>query len=325
MSENEYILSIIAKQLKGLASEQELQELQNWLQADAVHQRQYDEWRAIWQNSERLLQGPGFDTQNAWLKIENQIKQPQAAGTAPVISLFIKSAAIAVVLLGAISLAAWWYFNRTQWQTFTALTNNQVLQLPDQSIVHVRKGSVIHFPQRFAANERRVELTGEAFFEVQHNEQQPFRIITAHSAIRVLGTSFLVNTDETTDEVVVVTGQVQVKDKRNYNQVIVPAGQRVVLLQHQFMQNAITDSNFIAWRTGRLDFKEAPLPKVLEDVAHYYGITIELEPGAEPAAAGLRMTLRFENQPLEQALEEIRLITGLALKKENGKIIFYQK
>jgi transmembrane sensor len=325
MSENEYIISIIAKQLKAQASVQELQELQNWLQADASHQRQYDELLGIWQNSGRLLHVPGFDTHNAWLKIENQIKQPQVAETAPVISLFIKRAAIAVVLLGAITLAAWWYFNRTEWQSFTALTGNQVLQLPDQSVVHVRKGSVLRFPQHFTAKERHVELTGEAFFEVQHNEQQPFRITTAHSAIRVLGTSFLVNTNETTDEVAVVTGQVQVQDKKNFNQVIVPAGQRVVLLQHQFMQQSITDSNFIAWRTGHLNFANAPLQKVLEDVAHFYGETIELEPTAAPAAAALRMTLRFENQPLEQALEEIRLITGLALKKENGKIIFYQK
>jgi transmembrane sensor len=333
MSEIEYIISIIAKQLMQQASPDELQELQNWLQADADHQRQYDELVAIWQNSGRLLNAnaPGFDTHSAWLKIENQIKRSPAVETtktsAPVISLiYIKRAAIAVVLLTAISLTTWWYFSRTQWQTFTASAGNQVLHLPDQSIVHVRKGSAIRFPKKFTDRERQVELTGEAFFEVQHNEQQPFRIATAHSAIRVLGTSFLVHTNETADEVVVVTGQVQVQDKnRNNNQVIVPAGQRIVLQQHQFIQQPVTDSNFIAWRTGHLDFEHTPLQKVLEDVAHYYDETIELDPGVPPSAASHGMTLRFENQPLEQALEEIRLITGLALKKENGKIIYYQK
>lgn len=328
MSENEHIISIIAKQLKEQASPDEMQELQNWLQADASHQQHYDELVNIWQNSGRLLNAnaPGVDTHRAWVKIENQINRPQTKSTSPIISLFIKRAAIAAVLLGAISLAAWWYFSRTQWQTFTATAGNEVLHLPDQSVVHVRKGSAIRFPQQFSAKERRVELTGEAFFEVQHNENQPFRIATAHSAIQVLGTSFLVHTNEIADEVVVVTGRVQVEDKnQNGHQVVVPAGQRVVLQQHQFLQNAITDSNFIAWRTGHLDFKKAPLQKVLEDVARYYGVSIELEPGAQPAAASLGMTLRFENQPLDQALEEIRLITGLRLKKEHDKIIFYQK
>jgi len=126
--------------------------------------------------------------------------------------------------------------------------------------------------------------------------------------------------------VVVVTGRVQVEDKnQSGHQVVVPAGQRVVLQQHQFLQNSITDSNFIAWRTGHLEFKNAPLQKVLEDVAHYYGVDIELEPGAEPAANPLNITLRFENQPLEQVLEEIRLAAGLALKKDNDKIILYRK
>ena len=325
MSENEHIISIIARQLKEQASPDEMQELQTWLQADASHQRHYDELIAIWQNSGRLLNGPAFDTHSAWINIENQINRPKTT-KASVISLFIKRAAVAAVLLGAISLAAWWYMNRAQWQTFTATAGNEVLHLPDQSVVHVRKGSTIRFPQHFSNKERRVELTGEAFFEVQHNENQPFKIATTNSAIQVLGTSFLVHTNAMADEVVVVTGRVQVEDKnRNGNQVVVPAGQRVVLQQHQFLQNAIKDSNFIAWRTGHLDFKTTPIKKVLEDVAHYYGVDIELEPGSEPPGAPIHITVRFENQPLDQALEEIRLTSGLALKKDNGKIVFYRK
>ena len=69
----------------------------------------------------------------------------------------------------------------------------------------------------------------------------------------------------------------------------------------------------------------ASLQKVLEDVAHYYEVPLELDPAAKPLTQKINITVRFENQPLEQALDEIRLITGLSTKKEKDKIVFYQK
>jgi transmembrane sensor len=119
---------------------------------------------------------------------------------------------------------------------------------------------------------------------------------------------------------------VHVTDKKeSHNQVILTKGQRAVLMQDHFYQSPVTDSNFMAWETGRLIFNNATLPKVLQDISHFYGIELELAPALKNIASAVHVTVEFNNQPIDEALEEIRLITGLQIKKEKDKVIFYRK
>ena len=77
-------------------------------------------------------------------------------------------------------------------------------------------------------------------------------------------------------------------------------------------------------KTGQLVFNNTALPKVLEDITHFYDTQVELAPSLQSAAAAIQITVAFKDQPLEQVLEEIRLITGFALKKEKDKVVFYR-
>lgn len=330
MSENEHILKLIAKQLQGLVTPQEAEELQHWLKLDAACKQEYDDMAVIWQKSGPLLADPEFNADIAWLKLDDKIVHlnPTPKPHYDTIISFLFSStrkiAAAVVVLALLTLGGYWWYQQSQWQTFTADHKNETLTLPDQSVVSIRKGSSIKYPKVFDNKERRVQLTGEAFFKVQHHEDQPFLVITHNTEVKVLGTSFLVNSAGA-DEVVVVTGKVNVTDKKNTNnQVILNKGQRTVLAQDHFYQNPVTDSNFIAWETGQLVFNNATLPKVLQDITHYYSIQIELAPALEAYAQSVHVTVQFNNQPLEQALEEIMLITGLQMKKEKDKVIFYR-
>lgn len=331
MNQKEHIISLIARQLQGLATPQEADELRQWLQSDAACQQEYDDMAAIWQKSGRLLAEPSFNTEVAWLKLDDQIALRTAKERKPLhtlISIFYKPAAkvAAILILASTAVAGYWWHRQSQWQTFTATAQNETLTLPDQSVVVVRKGSTLTYPKHFDKAARRVALTGEAFFSVQHNEQQPFFVITGHAEVKVLGTSFLVNSTNANDEIVVVTGKVNVADKNeNNNKVILTKGQRAVLNKdHHFYQDQVTDSNFIAWKTGQLNFNNTPLSQVLQDISHFYGVSIEAAPGLQAAARTIPVTVHINNQPLEQVLDELKLITGLQVKKENDKTLFYR-
>jgi ferric-dicitrate binding protein FerR (iron transport regulator) len=332
MNQKEHIISLIAKQLQGLATSQEADELQQWLQSDAACQQEYDDMAVIWQKSGPLLAEPQFNTEVAWAKLDDQIAHLTARDRKPlhtVISILFSptaKAAAAILILACTAAAGFWWHRHAQWQSFTAVAQNETLTLPDKSVVVVRKGSTIKYLKQFDAAERRVELTGEAFFNVQHNEHQPFIVTTEHSEVKVLGTSFLVHNTNAADEVVVVTGKVNVADKKeNNNKVILTKGQRAVLKQdHHFYQDQVADSNFIAWETGQLNFNNTALPQVLQDISHFYGLSVELAPSLQATAHTIPITVRFNNQPLEQVLEELKLITGLQVKKENGKTLFYR-
>jgi ferric-dicitrate binding protein FerR (iron transport regulator) len=331
MRDKEHIIHIIAKQLQGLATPQEVEELQQWLKQDAACQQEYDDMVIIWQKSGPLLANPTFNADIAWVKLDDKIvhltpKPKHHYDT--IISFFFSStgkAAAAVLVFALVALGGYLLYQKAQWQTFTAAAKNETLTLPDQSVVVVRKGSSIKYRKAFDKKERLVQLTGEAFFKVQHKDNQPFLVTTNNTEVKVLGTSFLVNSAASTDEVVVVTGQVNVKDKNKAgNQVILAKGQRAVLEHTRFYQSPVTDSNFIAWETGKLIFNNTPLPKVLQDVAHYYGVQLELAPALKATTQDVHVTVQFNNQPIEQALEEITLITGLQMKKEKDKVVFYR-
>jgi ferric-dicitrate binding protein FerR (iron transport regulator) len=330
MSQKEHIVNLIAKQLQGSATTQEADELQYWLKSDAAYQQEYDDMAAIWQKSGPLLAKPQFNTDIAWAKLDDKIAHLTARDKKPfhsIISVLFSSTAKAAAAILILAAGGYWWYHHAQWQTFTAMTQNETLTLPDRSVVVVRKGSTIKYLKQFDAAERRVALTGEAFFTVQHNEHQPFIVTTEHSEVKVLGTSFLVGSYKVSDEVSVVTGKVNVTYKytvEKNNQVILTKGQHVLLRRGHFYQSAITDSNLFAWRTGQLNFNNTALIRVLQDISHYYGITVELDPSLQATANVIPVTVHFNNQPLEQVLEELKLITGLQIKKENGKTLFYR-
>ncbi|HEX6428818.1 MAG TPA: FecR domain-containing protein [Niastella sp.] len=332
MREKEHIINLIAKQLQGLATPQEAEELQRWLKLDAACQQEYDDMAVIWQKSGPLLANPHFNADVAWVKLDDQIVHltPKPKHHFDTIISFLfspatKAIAAVLVLTLLAAVGGYWWYQQTQWQSFTAGNKNETVTLPDQSVVVVRKGSSIKYLKAFNKKERRVQLHGEAFFTVQHNENQPFLVITNNTEVKVLGTSFLVNASSSADEIVVVTGKVTVTNKNETNNLVVLAkGQRAVLEQNRFYQSSVTDSNFIAWETGQLNFNNTTLPKVLQDVAHYYGVQIELAPALKATADAVHVSVQFNNQPIEQTLEEIMLITGLQMKKEKDKVIFYR-
>jgi ferric-dicitrate binding protein FerR (iron transport regulator) len=334
MNQNEHIVTLIAKQLQGLATPQEAEELQQWLQADASRRQEYDDMVLIWQKSGPLLANPQFNADIAWAKLDDKVAKLNGRPKEPfhnVISFLFSSTkkiAAAVVILALVTLGGYWWYKQAQWQTFTATNKNETITLPDQSVVLVRKGSSIKYLKSFDGKERRVHLNGEAFFTVQRNEAKPFLVITDNADVKVLGTSFLVSAYEVEVNVVVVTGKVNVTYKytvESNNQITLNKGQQALLFRGRFHQSPVTDSNFMAWNTGQLVFNNTALPKVLEDISHYYGSRVELDPALQTEAAAIHITVEFKDQPLEQALEEIRLITGLALKKEKDKAVFYRK
>jgi transmembrane sensor len=84
--------------------------------------------------------------------------------------------------------------------------------LPDSSKVYLNAASSLRFPTAFAGTSRQVSLTGEAYFEVSHNKNKPFRVTSAGQTVKVLGTHFDINSyaDEHTIKTTLLEGSVNV-------------------------------------------------------------------------------------------------------------------
>ena len=215
----EHIREIILKHLHGTESPQEGAVLNAWRNEDPAQDEEYREFLEIWKESGTLLEAPQFDSTRGWNTIHEQfngnltVHQPLTQ-IKPGKYKLIMNIAIAATLAGVFAFCGWWLLTRNNpdrdLQIVSALTDNKLLNLPDGSLVRLRKGSMLAFPATFSKKERNVQLTGQAFFDVKPDRDHPFRIMTGKTVIEVKGTSFLVNAGAQADRVVVASGKVMV-------------------------------------------------------------------------------------------------------------------
>ncbi|MET1055794.1 MAG: FecR domain-containing protein [Pedobacter sp.] len=155
------------------------------------------------------------------------------------------------------------------------------LVLEDGTKVWLNAASALKYPLAFDGKERKVELNGEAYFEVAHNKSKPFRVVTNHQVVEVLGTHFDINsyTDEPATKTSLLEGSVRVTSfGSNAKMVIRPGQQAVVSTSHPL--SAITVKNIdideaVAWKNGYFMFDEESLESILRKIARWYDVDIQ--------------------------------------------------
>jgi transmembrane sensor len=156
------------------------------------------------------------------------------------------------------------------------------LVLPDGTKVWLNAGSSLCFPATFATRERRVQLTGEAYFEVAHNAQKPFKVnVNNKEEVTVLGTHFNVNAYENEKAILttLLQGSVKVEGQREEKEqsVILKPGQQTALSQSSQLSHPIpvqTDG-VIAWKNGYFRFKETGIRELMRQVERWYNVEVE--------------------------------------------------
>lgn len=154
------------------------------------------------------------------------------------------------------------------------------LVLPDGTKVWLNAASSLRFPTVFSGKERKVEITGEAFFEVNKNTAQPFIVqINDHADIRVVGTQFNVNAyeDESSIHTTLLEGSVRI---RSHEQVrLLAPGQQAQISNNgdlRIVDNANLEQ-VTAWKAGYFNFDGASLQEVMRELARWYDLEVVYE------------------------------------------------
>ena len=146
--------------------------------------------------------------------------------------------------------------------------------LPDGSKVWLNSISSLKFPVSFSSlNERRVELTGEAYFEVAHNKSLPFRVVTDKQVVEVLGTHFDINAypDELHTRTTLLQGSVKVTGEKNA--AILKPGQQAELAGNINVSEANIDE-VVAWKNGYFRFEDKKLEDIMRIISRWYDIKV---------------------------------------------------
>jgi transmembrane sensor len=149
------------------------------------------------------------------------------------------------------------------------------LVLADGTKVWLNAASSITFPTAFNGRERKVKITGEAYFEVKHNAAQPFRVETKGQTIEDIGTEFDVNAydDEPVIKTTLVSGSVKVS--QNNRSVILKPGEAAVGMEVK----AGNTEQATAWKKGLFSFKETNIEEVMRQLSRWYDVQVNYPQG----------------------------------------------
>ncbi|MNL01930.1 fec operon regulator FecR [compost metagenome] len=198
--------------------------------------------------------------------------------------------------------------------------------LPDGSKVWLNAASWLRFPSSLAlATERRVELRGEAYFEIVHKRQHsPFVVVTAKQEIEVLGTHFNVNSyaDEGTTRTTLLEGAVRLNVFTGQSYVLKP-GQQAVSGQDQPISIRNVDVNAaVDWKEGLFVFNKENLESIMRKLSRWYDVDVVFENEQLKKQLFGGKVSRFSN--VAEVLDVLEL-TDLAHFKTEGRRIMVVK
>ncbi len=189
--------------------------------------------------------------------------------------------------------------------------------LPDGSKVWLNAASSLTFPAFFTGKERRVELTGEAYFEVAENSKQPFRVTISSTEVEVLGTHFNIMgyPDESSVNTTLLEGSVKVRsgDKSR----LIHPGQQA--RSGDGLEVSDVDAEqAVAWKKGYFSFNNENIQVIMRKIARWYNVDIEYRGNIAKKTFGGTIS-KFEN--VSEVLKVMELTDVIHFKIEERRVI----
>jgi ferric-dicitrate binding protein FerR (iron transport regulator) len=190
----------------------------------------------------------------------------------------------------------------------TVFGTRSKFQLPDGSIVHLNSGSRLVFPIEFCGNSRKVELIGEAFFEVKPDSNKPFIVKAKAINIKVLGTSFNLKAYPESNMIstTLIHGKVVLESESagivSQLAELKPSDRAVYMSDNKTIQLSKEEDldKYIAWKDGKLVFFNDPIDEVAEKLGIWYNVTVKI---GNVGLEKYRFTATFTDEPIEQVLD----------------------
>ena len=213
----------------------------------------------------------------------------------------------------------------TEWRTIeNPRGKKSKVILPDGTAVNLNYESQLKFPVAFEGSSRKVELIGEAFFEVVHNDTLPFIVKTNNIEIQVLGTSFNINSFEKEDitNVSLVSGKVKIKKSMDTSEeglIYLLPGQELIYNKntHETRVEKFDVQRTIAWKDGIILFKDAGFEEMITQLERWYGVDFQIH--GKPSKIW-NINGRYQNEKLENILVSLNFVYDLEYDTQGKNI-----
>lgn len=190
--------------------------------------------------------------------------------------------------------------------------------LADGSKVWLNAASSLKYPTRFGGKERIVELTGEGYFEIAHNEAMPFKVKTNKQVVTVLGTHFNVNAyeDEPSLRTTLLEGSVKVSTDNGTAARVLRPGQQSALTGNKIDVTDGDTEEAVAWKNGYFRFRGESIESIMRKLSRWYNIEVRYEGNVSGDYYG--KVLRFKS--ISHVLKMLSKTESVHFKVEGRRI-----
>jgi len=284
-----------------------------WLEGELTSEEQgafeaspeFEEYQQIIHGME-YFQKPGFNREKVKGEIDKNVTELSKGKVIKFKPLYY-TIGIAASLLLIIGL----FFNKVSHQTKAG--EKLIVQLPDDSKVHLNAKSTLSYHRFFWNTNKVVALEGEGFFDIE--KKGSFKVKTKSGTISVLGTEFNIKTRENKNfKLVCYEGKVQFENPLKSENEILTAGDAITLEEKQIKRESIRGDK-PDWMNNKSFFKKALLKEIINDLELQYNITIK----NKTVKKDTHFTGSFIHNNLEIALKTIFIPMGISYEVSKDK------
>lgn len=273
---------VIQRFIQGNASSEDEKIIYDWLRDNPENRKKLFREKDIWESGKFGSKQLNSIELEQWLAIQERIASQKLRISK--ITEVLKIAAIVVVSLGLGWFGRYFYMQETFLNQTTELKTVEATRgeqkeifLADGTHVWLNFDSKLSFPNQFNSNNRKVELKGEAYFEVTANEQRPFFVKTKNHTVKVVGTHFniceypenhIIETTLAEGKVKIITG--------NFIHDLLPGEQSSFNTKTSKVRISKADLEvYTTWKDGRYEFNNEPLGKVFQIIERWWDVKID--------------------------------------------------
>lgn len=284
------------------------------------YQKIYSDLIQEWELAGKFQLKNKGDVDKAWSNFQSLVQETKPKSKIYTFRPFLKVAA-AILITVSLSLIFFNSWNTQEYETGISETLEVILE--DESVILLNESSTLSISKVFNEEDRLVQFSGEAYFDIARDIERPFIIESRGSLITVLGTSFNVDArpgDETI-QVDVTSGRVSLSEiGKEEDQIFLTEGMRGILdiTNRELVSKTYSNENFLSWSSNTLEFKDLKMEEVVEDISKHFKTEVKIN---NEAILNCNFTSTFTEPTIEEVLKVMTLTLDLSYVKSGEEYV----
>lgn len=314
---------IIIRILTRTNSYEDIIEFAQWLNADEKHKKEFQEIESYWNANTRCKLD--ITAEDSFKKLQMKIERSKKKGGKWKRMLFYSGVAASLLITLVFGFLMKTNTSQEEIRHYICMTegSTSTFYMEDSTKVVLNKNSELSYTSHYGQQERKVQLAGEAYFEVARNAKAPFIVDMNGVAVRVLGTKFTVDNKKGSDVVKTILLEGSVRFTSQEQNVLMKPHQKLMFNRNtkNLELTEVDSEQEMAWKDGLFKYRSLSFEALINKLEADYGVNVVIK-NKRLLNLDVKLTGSFEqNASFDKVLDVINRTIKIKWTKEDS--IYY--